>query len=99
MINENFVFLGLALSILGGLSYLIDTLKGKTKPNRVTWFFWAAAPLIAFVAEIQQGVGIQSLLTFIVGFNPLLIFIASFVNKKAYWELRKVDYFCGLLAV
>ncbi len=99
MINENFVFLGLALSILGGLRYLIATLKGESKPNRVTWFFWALAPMIAFVAQIKQGVGIQSLLTFIVGFNPLLIFIASFVNKKAYWELRKADYVCAVLAI
>lgn len=99
MINENFVFLGLGLSILGGLRYLIATLKGETKPNRVTWFFWALAPLIAFVAEIQQGVGIQSLLTFIIGFNPLMIFLASFLNKKAYWKIGKMDYICGALAV
>lgn len=99
MINENFVYLGLAIYICGALSYLIDTLKGKTKPNRVTFFFWAAAPLIAFAAEIKQGVGVQSLMTFIVGFNPLVILIASFVNKKAYWKLQKIDYSCGILAM
>lgn len=43
--------------------------------------------------------GIQSLLTFSVGFNPLLIFIASFVNKKAYWKVTKLDLSCGALAI
>lgn len=99
MINENFVIVGAIISFLGGLSYLIDTLKGKAKPNKVTWFVWTLAPLIAFFATIQQGVGIQSLLTFMVGFNPLLIFIASFVNKKAYWKITKPDLICGALAI
>lgn len=99
MLNENFVYLGALISFIGGLSYLIDTLKGKAKPNKVTWFVWALAPLIAFWATVQQGVGIQSLLTFMVGFNPLLIFIGSFVNKKAYWKITKLDLACGGLAI
>lgn len=99
MIDERFVILGVVLSIYGSLSYLIDTIKGKAKPNRVSWLFWALAPLIAFSAELNKGVGIQSLMTFIVGFNPLIIFLASFVNKEAYWKLDKLDYLYGGLAL
>src|SRR3989338_858108 len=99
MLHENFVYVGVVLSFLGALSYLIDILKGKAKPNKVTWFVWALAPLIAFWATVQQGVGVQSLFTFMVGFNPLLIFIASFVNKKAYWKITKLDLTCGALAI
>lgn len=99
MINENFIYLGAIISFIGGLSYLISTLKGETKPNKVTWFIWALAPLIAFFATIQQRVGIQSLLTFMIGFNPLLIFIASFINRKAYWKISKLDMACGSLAI
>ncbi len=99
MLDERFIFIGLALSIYGAGNYLIDTLKGKTKPNKVTWLLWAIAPLIAFFAELKQGVGLQSLLTFIVGFNPLLIFLASFVNKKSQWEIGKLDIICGVLSV
>lgn len=99
MLNENFIYLGALISFVGGLSYLRATLKGEAKPNRVTWFMWALAPLIAFFATIQQGVGIQSLLTFMVGFNPLLIFIASFVNKKAFWNITKLDLICGALSI
>ncbi len=99
MLDERFVWIGFILTFCGGLNYLINTIRGKTKPNRVTWFFWALAPLMAFAAELEKGVGLQSLMTFSAGFNPLLIFMASFVNKKAYWELKKSDYIFGILAL
>src|SRR5258706_8682050 len=99
MIDERFIFLGLSLSIIGSSNYLFNTLKGKTKPNKVTWLLWTTVPFIALFAQIQQGVGLSALLTFIVGFNPLLIFIASFVNKKAKWNITKLDIICGILSV
>jgi hypothetical protein len=99
MINQNFVILGAIIAAAGSLSYLIDTLKGKVKPNRVSFLLWSLAPLIAFFAEIKQGVGIQALMTFVVGFLPLTIFIASFVNKKAEWKLTGFDLICGALSI
>jgi hypothetical protein len=98
MINPNFVILGIIFQSIGGIKYLIDTLKGKIQPNKVSWALWSAAPLVAFAAEVSQGVGIQSLTTFIVGFIPLIVFIASFTNKKAEWKLGKLDTICGLLS-
>lgn len=99
MIDERFVFLGIVFSIVGCLDYLINTLKGKTKPNKVTWFLWAFAPLIAFAAQIQEGVGLSAWMTFIVGFCPLLIFLASFINKQSDWQLSRFDLACGGLSV
>lgn len=99
MLDEKFIILGALISFYGGLTYLIDTLKGKTKPNRVSWFLWTLAPMIAFAAEIDKGVGLTSLMTFMTGFNPLLIIIASFVNKKSYWKLNKMDYVYGSISL
>ncbi len=99
MINPNFVFIGVALELIGGWSYFIDTVRGKVQPNKVTWLLWSIAPLIAFFAMIKQGVGIVSLVTFSVAFVPLVIFIASFVNKKATWNIGKLDIVCGTLSV
>ena len=99
MIDQKFVILGAILSFYGGMSYLIATLKGKARPNRVSWALWALAPLIAFSAEIKHGVGLPALMTFMVGFNPLLIVLASFVNKKATWKLSKLDVLCGILSI
>lgn len=99
MLDPNFVIIGAIISFIGAISYLISTVKGETKPNRVTWFIWTLAPLVAFGAELSKGVGIQSLMTFMIGFNPLLIFFASFVNKKSEWKLGKLDFTCGALSV
>lgn len=99
MLNENFVILGVVIAILGSLKYAVETIQGRVKPNRVTFFLWALAPLIAFTAEIKQGVGIQSLMTFGAGFSPLLILLASFVNKKSEWKLSSFDFTCGALSL
>lgn len=99
MINEKFVIIGALLNLYGSLTYTVATIRGKTKPNRVTWFLWALAPLIAFAAEINQGVGLRSLMTFMVGFGPLVVFIASFVNKNSKWQLGKFDFICGGLSL
>ena len=99
MINEKFVLVGALLNIMGSLTYAWSTLKGKTKPNRVTWLLWAIAPLIAFAAQIDKGVGLQSLMTFMVGFGPLLVLIASLLNRKAFWKITKLDILCGSLSV
>jgi hypothetical protein len=99
MISPYFIFLGLALSLYGGLHYFLDTIHGRVKPNKMSWGLWALAPLIAFAAELKQGVGLQSLMTFIVGFNPLMIFLASFVNKKSYWKISRFDIWCALLSI
>ena len=98
MIDERFVILGVLINFVGTLVYLYKTATGKIRPNRMTWFFWALGPLIAFFAEIVQGVGLVSLMTFAVGFGPLCVFIASFFNKKAIWKLTKFDYYCGAFA-
>lgn len=99
MINEKFVLVGALLNIIGSSTYAWNTFKGKTKPNRVTWFLWALAPLIAFAAQLNKGVGLQVLMTFMVGFGPLLVFTASFLNKKAFWKITRLDIVCGTLSV
>lgn len=99
MLNENFVILGFLISLFGSLKYLIQTIQGKVKPNKVTFFLWALAPLVAFTAQIKQGVGIQSLMTFGAGFSCLIIFTASFSNKKAQWKLSTFDLICGAFSL
>lgn len=98
MISPNFVILGVIIQSVGGIGYFLDTIKGRVQPNKVSWLLWAIAPLVAFAAELSQGVGIQSLTTFIVGFIPLIVFIASFTNKKAEWKLGKLDVICGVFS-
>jgi hypothetical protein len=99
MLDEKFFYVAALLNLTGALIYLIATLKGNAKPNRVTWFLWSFAPLIAFAAQIQQGVGTAALLTFSAGFGPLLVFIGSFFSKHSAWKITKFDMVCGTLSL
>lgn len=99
MLDEKFIYLAIVLIFVGDFSYLIYTLQGKVKPNRVTWLLWGLDPLIVFAAQISQGVGLISFTTFVFGAVPVFIFFASFLNKKAYWKLTKFDLTCGVLAI
>jgi len=99
MLNQNFVIIGTLIGAIGSLAYLVDTVKGKVKPNRVSFLLWSIAPFIAFAAQIKQGVGLESLMTFSTGFLPLTTFIASFANKKAEWRITKFDLICGALSI
>lgn len=99
MLNQNFVILGTLIGTAGAFAYLWDTIKGKVKPNRVSFLLWSIAPMIAFAAQIKQGVGLESLMTFSTGFLPLLTFVASFTNQNAEWKLTSFDLACGVLSV
>ncbi len=92
------VLIGSLIQFISGLAYLRETLLGLNKPNRVTWLLWAIAPLIASAAALTDGVGWLVLPVFLTGFNPTMIFLASFWNKKAYWKHTKVDYSFGIVS-
>ncbi|OGH94197.1 MAG: hypothetical protein A2538_01545 [Candidatus Magasanikbacteria bacterium RIFOXYD2_FULL_41_14] len=92
------VFFGAIVHLCGTFFYLRNTLRGVTKPNRVSFLMWGIAPLISTAAAILAGVGWAILPTFLAGFGPLIIFVASFANKNAYWKLGFFDYICGLLS-
>jgi hypothetical protein len=99
VISANFVYLGSAVGALGTSFYVRDTLRGTTQPNRVTWLLWAVAPLLAAAVEFDEGVGVRTLTTFMVGFMPLLVLAASFYNPAAVWKIGPLDYVCGALSV
>src|SRR3989338_3520158 len=91
------VFFGVGINLYGSIFYIKDTLLGKTKPNKITWLLWSLAPIIAGFASLTTGSTLSTVTLFSAGSIPLVIFLASFANKKAYWELKKFDYICGAL--
>ncbi|MCU0652748.1 MAG: hypothetical protein MUD10_00620 [Candidatus Pacebacteria bacterium] len=93
------VIVGAAAEIFGVLAYIRATLRGTTKPNRVSWFMWSLGSFVAAAAAFADGVGWAAIPVFMSGVGPFLVFMASFANKNAYWKLGKFDYLCGLFSV
>ncbi|KKP59608.1 MAG: hypothetical protein UR53_C0001G0108 [Candidatus Magasanikbacteria bacterium GW2011_GWC2_34_16] len=88
------------ISVFGSIAYIRDTFLGKTKPNRVTWFLWALAPLIGTGAALSAHADPWATTRiFLAGFLPLIILIVSFFNKKSYWKLTTFDFLCGFCSL
>lgn len=99
MISANFVYLALALSAVGGASYVRDTLRGVTSPNRVTWSLWGVEGVLAFGVEVQQHVGLAAWMTLMLGLVPVVIVVASFRHRHGVWKIGTFDIVCGAIAV
>jgi hypothetical protein len=99
VINPNFIYVAVALSALGAAGYVRDTLRGETSPNRVTWSLWGVEGVLAFAVEIQQHVGLASLMTLMLGLVPFAVVIASFKNPHGVWKIGIFDVTCGVIAL
>jgi hypothetical protein len=102
MLPEYFAVIGSVIASAGGIYYAYLTFKGRVKPNKVTWLFWSAFPMIAFAAQLSQGVGLVAWATFVAGAPPVLVLVGSLFNKDAYWQTRPIDYWfagAGVLSV
>ena len=99
MIDPRFAILGALIVLTGNAAYARDTVRGETQPNRVSWMLWALAPMIAFAAQVAQGVGLDAVLTLAVGIGPLLVVAASFLDPKAYARVTPFDAGCAALSL
>jgi hypothetical protein len=99
VIDPRFIYLALALAGLGAFGYVRDTLRGVTSPNRVTWSLWGLEGVLAFAVEIQQRVGLASLMTLMLGLVPFAVVIASFKNPHGVWRIGAFDVTCGVIAL
>ena len=94
-----FVILGSVIALSFSMTYLVASLRGRVQPNKVTWLIWAIAPMISAFAAFSAGVTWAALPVFCSGLGPFLIFLSSFVNKKAYWAMGRIDYICGAVSL
>ena len=94
------VILSALITIWGSSAYIHDTLRGKTRPNRVSWGLWAFAPLLGTAAALYADANIWATIRiFLAGFLPLIVFIASFIDRKSYWKLTPFDLLCGFCSI
>jgi hypothetical protein len=99
MIDPRFVYLAALLSVVGAWSYVRDTLRGVTSPNRVTWSLWGVEGVLAFAVEVQQHVGLASLMTLMLGLVPCVVVFVSFRNPHGVWRIGAFDVCCGAISL
>jgi len=99
MLDPKFAIIAGIVDLFGTATYAVGTWRGTTKPNRVSWVLWTVVPFIAFIAQLNQGVTYQAGITCAAFLGPLLVLIASFKDRHAYWRISRFDYACGALSV
>ncbi|MDP2789317.1 MAG: hypothetical protein Q8O46_04745 [bacterium] len=99
MIPEQIVYLSLLFSVFGSYFYIRDVIKGTTKPNLVTWFLWALAPLVGTYLQLKAGAGLSVIPVFLAGFVPLVILIIALIKGGAPWKITNFDILCGVFSL
>lgn len=87
------------LGIIGGIPYIIDTFKKKTKPHRFAWLIFLILSVIAFAS--QFALGARASLIFYAWFvtNNLILFCLSLRKNAGYGDINTLNIFCFLLAI
>ncbi len=93
------VFFAALLNIAGTSMYILHTLRGQTKPNRVSFLIWSVVPLIGVAGSLAQGVTWAVVPIVFAALMPFAVLVASFANPAAYWKLGRLDYVCGVISV
>ncbi|HSX05623.1 MAG TPA: hypothetical protein VLF69_04100 [Candidatus Saccharimonadales bacterium] len=89
--------LALVLNIIGYVPYIRDILRGKVKPQRITWGIWTILTTIAAVNQVKNGGGWSSLF-FI---STVLLVATTFMLsiKRGMGGASKLDMICLAAAI
>ena len=96
---QYFVIIWVIIQFAWILLYIHEMIYGHVKPNKVTRILRAIAPIIWSAAAFSEWITWAILPTFMAGFGPLLVVIASFFIKQSYWKISKLDYLCAILSL
>lgn len=98
MLNPMFVLVTVPIGLVTSASYVRGMMRGQTRPNLVTWLLWTLIPLVTLAAQLADGVGWQSLLTFAAALEASIVVMAVLVRPKAVWRIGVLDLLCGSLS-
>jgi len=96
--SEIFLILATLITVLAVVPYIIDILKGSTRPNLVSWVTWTLLTGIATVAELSAGEVITSIFTASATLATLLVVIVG-LFRKSYVKYTRFDVICQISAL
>ncbi|SRR6266498_1543474 len=99
MLPTWFVVFSVIIRLWSGTQYAWGVLRGKARPNAVTWFLWGLTPLITFFAQLQYGWSGQSFVLLALALSPLVICTIAFIKSPGRYHFTPLSITCGLLAL
>jgi len=84
--------------VAGTIPYIVDTLRGKTKPNVVTWFTWGILSGVTAVAALAGHDAVQTAI-FAGALAVTNLFIVVIGLRYGFKRYTKLDILCQVLAV
>ncbi|HSW98814.1 MAG TPA: hypothetical protein VLF71_03175 [Candidatus Saccharimonadales bacterium] len=94
------VGLGIAAGVIqlaGNIPYVRDIFRGKTKPERATWWIWTLLNVVSLGAQIGAHATWSLLMT--VGQGLMTAFIAVMSLHHGYGKFQRRDYISAVAAV
>jgi len=95
----SFLFVAIALRLVGETKYFVAVVRGQARPNPVSWFCWSLAPLVAFGAQASDGVQPTEWMTLVLAVGPILVVTAALVRGEHRARVTRFDLVCGGLAI
>ena len=88
------------LTFVGYIPYIVDTIKGKTKPHIYTWFIWGLVTAIAFGLQIADQAGAGAYTTLAAAIVCFTIFLFGLrQGNKDITSSDSVFFLLSLLAL
>lgn len=85
------------LTFVGYIPYIIDTIKGKTKPHIYTWFIWGLVTAIAFGLQMADNAGPGAYTTLAAAIVCFVIFL--FGIRQGSHDITQSDTVFFLLSL
>ncbi len=65
------------LALLDPVPYVRDVLRGRTRPQRVTWFIWSVLAIVTFCAQVGDGATWSVAMAGAQAVSTLVVFVLS----------------------
>lgn len=90
--RNSLAFIGSIVTILALVPYILDVIRGKTKPNIVSWFTWTLLTSIATAAAFAAGEWQAAILMLANAIGTSTIVLLGL--RKGTAKLSRFDIFC-----
>jgi hypothetical protein len=83
--------------VITAIPYIIDIIKGKTKPERASWFIWALLMVVSAFSQIAKGGTYSVLFTIFNGIGVSTIALLSIKYGVGGFTKRDKIGLCGVV--